>query len=80
MKINIKIPKKINIGEIKTGTPPYTLPIASEDVLGGIKVGENLTIAEDGTLNAQSGGVSKEYVDELIGDINEVLATLTEVK
>lgn len=56
MKINVKIPKKINIGEIKTGTPPYTLPIASKDVLGGIKVGENLTIEEDGTLNAKASG------------------------
>ena len=33
----------------------YTLPMASADALGGIKVGENLTIAEDGTLNAQTG-------------------------
>lgn len=56
MKINVKIPNKINIGEIKTGTPPYTLPIASADTLGGIKVGNNLTIDEDGTLNAQAGG------------------------
>ena len=33
----------------------YTLPIATTETLGGIKVGENLTIAEDGTLNAQTG-------------------------
>ena len=33
----------------------YTLPIASATSLGGIKIGENLTIAEDGTLNAQAG-------------------------
>lgn len=32
----------------------YHLPIASETVLGGIKVGNNLTIEEDGTLNAES--------------------------
>jgi hypothetical protein len=32
------------------------LPIASATVLGGIKVGENLTIAPDGTLNATGGG------------------------
>ena len=30
-----------------------TLPIASDETLGGIKVGENLTIDNDGTLNAQ---------------------------
>lgn len=56
MKINVKIPKKINIGEIKTVTPPYKLPIASKDVLGGIKIGKNLEIEDDGTLNAQAGG------------------------
>ena len=33
----------------------YTLPIASATTLGGIKVGENLTITEDGTLSAQAG-------------------------
>ena len=33
----------------------YTLPIATTETLGGIKVGENLTIAEDGTLSAQTG-------------------------
>lgn len=32
------------------------LPIASETVLGGIKVGDNLTIESDGTLNATGGG------------------------
>lgn len=30
----------------------YELPVASQATLGGIKVGENLTIAEDGTLAA----------------------------
>lgn len=32
----------------------YHLPIASATTLGGIKVGNNLTIEEDGTLNAES--------------------------
>ena len=36
-----------------TGT--YTLPIASSTVLGGVKVGSNLTISGDGTLAAQTG-------------------------
>lgn len=34
----------------------YTLPIDSAETLGGIKVGENLTITEDGTLNAEASG------------------------
>jgi hypothetical protein len=43
------------------GGGDYTLPIASKNTLGGIKVGANLTIEEDGTLNAtasSSGGGS----------------------
>ena len=32
----------------------YHLPIASSTTLGGIKVGNNLTITEDGTLNAEA--------------------------
>lgn len=36
--------------------PEYSLPTATSDRLGGIKVGENLTVEEDGTLNAQAGG------------------------
>lgn len=35
---------------------PYSLPIASQNTLGGIKVGNNLTIDQDGTLNASGGG------------------------
>ena len=31
---------------------PYELPIATTDSLGGIKVGQNLTISSDGTLGA----------------------------
>ena len=31
----------------------YTLPLASNETLGGIKVGENLEILDDGTLNAK---------------------------
>ena len=34
----------------------YTLPIASNTKLGGIKIGENLTITEDGKLSATGGG------------------------
>jgi hypothetical protein len=36
--------------------PAYTLPIASSGVLGGVKIGENLAISQDGTLSAISGG------------------------
>jgi hypothetical protein len=48
--------EEINIEEENYSGKPYKLPIASAEVLGGIKVGENLTIDEDGTLNAQASG------------------------
>lgn len=46
------------INNIKNGTTPIPLPIASANTLGAIKVGQNLTITEDGTLNAAGGGGS----------------------
>lgn len=64
--VNITVPTKtsdlVNDGE--DGTNPYItgIPIASETVLGGIKVGDNLTINSDGVLSAQAGGV-KNYND-----------------
>lgn len=41
---------------IENGGSGYILPVATSEKLGGIKVGENLTITEDGVLNAQAGG------------------------
>ena len=35
-----------------TSNVRFTLPVASKDTLGGIKVGDNLFIDEDGTLNS----------------------------
>lgn len=53
---NITVTKTAT-GIVVTGTASqYTLPIASTTTLGGIKVGENLTIDADGTLNASGGG------------------------
>jgi hypothetical protein len=43
---------------ISTGggsTSSYVLPIASPTVLGGIKIGSNLTISPDGVLSVSSG-------------------------
>lgn len=39
----------------------YTLPAASSDTLGGVKVGDGLTIDDDGVLSATGGG-GQEYV------------------
>ena len=54
MKNGIQYPGNVSSG----GEGSYTLPIASTKTLGGIKVGENLSITEDGTLNAEASGTS----------------------
>ena len=41
-----------------SGGSAYTLPIASADTLGGIKVGAGLTISTEGTLSATGGGTA----------------------
>lgn len=47
----------------------YVLPIASASVLGGIKVGNNLTIGSDGTLSAQIEGGGVSSVNGKTGDV-----------
>ena len=49
-----------------TGGSAYELPIAGTNTLGGIKVGANLSIDADGTLNANNGsGEGNAYIDSL---------------
>ena len=52
------------------------LPIASAETLGGIKVGENLTITEDGTLNAKASSGTSQVIYGGI-DITNVIYELT---
>ena len=57
--------KKVSRTSLETSG--YELPIASNTTLGGIKVGANLSIDADGTLNANSGsgtGLSNIYSEE----------------
>ena len=42
---------------------PIQLPIATTTTLGAFKIGKNLTIDEDGTLNATGGGVGSNEVE-----------------
>ena len=53
------------------GSGSYELPIASAEVLGGVKIGENLTITEDGTLNAEASGSSVLSPGAVIYDTEE---------
>jgi hypothetical protein len=49
---------------------PYTLPVASDTVLGGIKVGNNLYIDEEGFLSAEDGNYTLPTAsDTVLGGI-----------
>lgn len=47
-----------NLTDKPTIPEAYTLPTASDETLGGIKVGNNLSIDENGVLSASGGGGS----------------------
>jgi hypothetical protein len=54
------------------GSGNYTLPAASAVTLGGVKIGANLTVTEDGTLSATSP-ITK--VSQLTNDANFITAS-----
>ena len=61
--------EKEKLAELENGANAYVLPIASVNTLGGIKIGNNLTIDETGKLHATAsgGGIGKSY-PESTGD------------
>ena len=44
---------KAKLEGIETGANAYTLPIATENILGGVKVGSGLSISNDGILSVE---------------------------
>lgn len=44
-----------NIGSGTGGGGSYTLPVASASVLGGVKIGQGISIDQDGAISAQGG-------------------------
>lgn len=55
--------ERAKLSGIENGANKYILPPATSSTLGGIKVGTNLTIEEDGTLNVTGGELT---TDELV--------------
>lgn len=43
------------------GGGSYTLPVASSTTLGGVKIGDGITIGDDGTISASGGSGEKEW-------------------
>lgn len=67
VQITAKLASEIDFGVVKVGQgitvnngiisgQEYVLPKAASNILGGIKVGTNLTITNDGVLSANPGG------------------------
>lgn len=51
------------------GGEPYLLPVASADTLGGVKVGNNLSIDESGVLSAPAPYELPTATDEALGGV-----------
>lgn len=51
----------------------YTIPTATADTLGLVKVGENLSVEEDGTLNGVEGGYSKDEIDSKLKRLESMI-------
>lgn len=45
---------QIKIDNIVDGTTPVTIPTASSNTLGGVKIGEGITVQSDGTISVES--------------------------
>ncbi len=56
---------------------PYSLPIASANVLGGVKVGTGLSIDQDGKLNAQGGSSGHVYLHNISGYTSNKMLSIT---
>lgn len=52
----------------------YTLPTASTNTLGGIKIGDTLNISNEGVANVNTETIAtKKYVDDTLGNIESLL-------
>tara|TARA_B100001250_G_scaffold207575_1_gene178208 strand:+ start:1603 stop:2808 length:1206 start_codon:yes stop_codon:yes gene_type:complete len=63
--------------DLSTGTSRYTLPIASTTVLGGIKVGSNLTIDANGVLAGVSSYTLPTATTTVLGGVKIDGTTIT---
>ena len=71
-KMELKVPSEIKIDG--GGYPPYELPVATKEVLGGVKVdGDTINITSDGVISTQkvdlSGVATKVELEEKVSDL-----------
>ena len=74
------------IDGIIAGTSPITLPIATDVRVGGVKIGDNVDVAEDGTISvdlsgyATDGEVTSQITNSQLALIGTGSATATTIK
>lgn len=74
------------IDGIIAGTSPITLPIATDVRVGGVKIGDNVDVAEDGTISvdlsgyATDGEVTSQITNAQLSLIGTGSATATTIK
>lgn len=78
-KMELKVPNEI---KIEGGYPPYELPVATKEVLGGVKVdGDTINITSDGVISAQkvdlSGVATKVELKEVENKIPDTSSFAT---
>lgn len=59
------------------GGGSYTLPPATITTLGGVIIGDGLTVLENGTLSAQVTGAQLEAIQRLVNDLSTKIDNLT---
>ncbi|MCC8168825.1 MAG: phage tail protein [Oscillospiraceae bacterium] len=68
---------------LSSDTLTYTLPIASADTLGGVKIGDGITVAEDGTISVDTaditGTVSTEVIENVSASDEEASEAISEI-
>ena len=81
--MELKVPSEI---KIEGGYPPYELPVATKEVLGGVKIdGDTINITSDGVISTQkvdlSGVATKVELEEVENKIPDTsgLATKSEL-
>lgn len=83
-KMELKVPSEIKIDG--GGYPPYELPVATKEVLGGVKVdGDTINITSDGVISTQkvdlSGVATKVELEEKVSDsVKYTPQTLTDAQ
>ena len=51
----------------------YTLPVATENILGGVKIGNGIDVTQDGVISIKDYSQMKEDISFLISKTSKIL-------